>query len=1751
MHLRVLLPVALALTAGCIDGVDDPKSNTAPDALVLTLSPAAATTVDDLVVSWETPTDADGDDVTVALTWSRDDVVTDLSTETVEASETVSGETWTVSATPNDGTEDGTVATASVTIGNSAPSAEGVHIEPDALTTTTDATCVVDGFDDADGGAEVGTFSWQVDGADAGDDGATLGSDLFARGQVVTCAFTPDDGVDTGDTVTSDDTTVGNSPPVLASVQLDPAALLTLDTAGAVLGELTDADGDEITTAWAWSVDGVEVATTETLDGSMFVRGQTVQLAVTPSDDADAGEAVLSELVTVGNSAPSALGAAIDPEALVAGAIATCTAGPWADADGDPEGYVWAWQVDGVEVGTGLTLDPSLFVKGDSVTCHATPDDGIDQGVTLDSAAVVVANTPPMVVSVAIDPPDATTNSDLSLIIVTDDPDGDTVAVDVTWMVGTAVYTGPTLDHDAFSRGDTVVAEVTPSDDEGAGPVAVTEPLVIGNIAPAVTSLILTPDAPTVTDTIMATVETFDADGDVTSMVLTWFVDGIEVSSGLGVDILRGVFVKGNVVTVEVTPSDDADSGDPITSDPLLVVNTPPVVGGVTVESAPATEASTLTCAPHESSDADGDTLEYAFAWFVDDVAAGTDATLTGAAFDKDQSVRCTATAWDGEEASDEVPSDALVVQNTPPSSSGAEMVPSLVYTDTEVTCVGLDGADVDGDPVTWSWVWLVNGQTVANTETLDGSMFGRGDALSCRATASDGTDSAPDEIAPQMFVENSLPAITSAAIEPAVLGAGMTATCVPTGWSDLDGDAESYTYRWSRNGAFEGGGPTLGSLSEGDVLLCGIQPEDGFGSGAWVDAPEVVVAGTPPTVGSARITPSELFTTSAATCTPEGWYDADGDPEGYLWAWTVDGAPAGDGQVLDGNAFTKDQVVTCTATPDDGTGLTGDPVSSLPITVSNTLPVVTSATLAPTDPVEGDTIVPTLTSFDADGDTVSFNVEWEVDGALASTDPTLSSAAFNKNQTIVAIVRPVDDDGEGAPFTSDSVTAINTEPQISSAPTLAPANPTVLSTIVIDSLAVHDVDPADNPVVLSYTWMVGGVVVPGADGLSLSGEFVRGDQVQVRLTAYDDETSVSSNSGIVTVLNAQPTLANAAISPNTIQEGAPPTCSTVVPSDPDGDALTTTWVWTVNGADVATTATLDAALFAKGDQLTCTATVDDGYGGTATSTSNTVEVDNTLPTLGSVAITPGSADRNSTLAVAITGAADADGDSLTYAYQWEVNGDGVGTASTLSGAFVKGDSVSVSVTVSDDEAAGPTAVSPPRVIGNIAPVLSAVDIAPASPVTGSVMSASTTQSDADGDSLTTTYAWLVNGSIVASSATLNGATEFSKGDTIQARLIVSDDVSSSAEVASPIRTVLNTVPTAPVVAIAPSDPDDSEAFTCSVTSASSDADSDSISYDFAWTKNGASYTDAADGATSSTVSSAATADGDVFACTATPWDNEAAGTASNSASVSVVSSARADCEAWADAGYTNNGEYAIANEFGDWTAYCQNDASFDGGGWNRVVRTTDGGHNWGQNTAAIVSSYATPSATIGVYDSFRYIRDFTQVMIYKETGANAPRWSSFTLVESTGNRSLIELLAVCRDQVEALGNDSAWDGARVVGHTSYYSGTVSSWGSAGPVQADDATSGGTTTADYFFVCGVNESSDNDQSVLAFTDNPGYSNSWGDSWRGSGQYGTAWSFWNDDYCCGNQHIGNGTAQGYAGYKTGDAALVGEYSIWVR
>ncbi len=379
---------ATALGTFTVDGT--------PTAPVVSLTPASPATDDDLVVSIDSPAvDPEGASLTYGYAWSVDGVPSTASVSaTLPASATSRGESWTVSVTATDGLTTSTAGTASVTISNTDP-VTTVSLTPGAPTRADTLTCSAVATD-VDGDALTYAFTWTVDGvvvpATSTSGPTSTLSASFGVDDVVTCDVLVSDG--SGSASASTSVTVGNTAPT-ASVALSPTTVRTDDTLVATVTS-ADADGDTLSTSYAWTVDGVAVASTgATLSGAEFDRDAIVEVVVAVSDGADVTTATAR--VTVSNTPPDAPAVAITPASPHVSDDLLCSVATAAsDADGDAVSYVVSWTVDGVAfsgAGTttlaGDTIDSADTAAGDLWTCSVLPTDGTDSG-TVATAAVTV-----------------------------------------------------------------------------------------------------------------------------------------------------------------------------------------------------------------------------------------------------------------------------------------------------------------------------------------------------------------------------------------------------------------------------------------------------------------------------------------------------------------------------------------------------------------------------------------------------------------------------------------------------------------------------------------------------------------------------------------------------------------------------------------------------------------------------------------------------------------------------------------------------------------------------------------------------------------------------------------------------------------------------------------------------------------------------------------------------------------------------------------------------------------------------------------------------------------------------------------------------------------------------------------------------------------------------------------------------------------------------------------------------------------
>ena len=621
------------------------------------------------------------------------------------------------------------------------------------------------------------------------------------------------------------------------------------------------------------------------------------------------------------------------------------------------------------------------------------------------------------------------------------------------------------------------------------------------------------------------------------------------------------------------------------------------------------------------------------------------------------------------------------------------------------------------------------------------------------------------------------------------------------------------------------------------------------------------------PEAMSLSITPDPAYTTDDLTLVSDLAVGDQPKADKITTAitWDVDGAAQAD---LDGastvpaDRTTKGEVWTATAIATRGKH--AGVAATASVTIANTLPVAT-ATVANTTPSDVD-VEATATATDADADTVAFAWTWTKDGEPTDyTDAIVPASATGRGEIWEATVTPNDGEADGEPVVI-STSIGNIAPTVADV-TISPVDPTTDATLQAHFTAA-DVD--GDTVALRFEWLVDGVSVQDSDVDTLDGSlFDKHQDVVVRVTPNDgflDGDTVES--APTTIVNSLPSLASAAVSPDAIRTTDSATCVVAGWADADQDPQDVQFEWTVNGSVVGTAAQLDGALFAKGDAIACAATPFDGEDQGAVVTSAAVTIQNTAPAIASAALSSTAPVEGDTLAVVFTGATDADGDTIGYAYRWMVNGTQVATTPTLgSSLFAKGDTISVIVTPNDGVIDGTPVTSNTATAANSAPVLGTATLSKTNPAEGDTLSVTLAGgTDADGDAITYTYQWLVNGTPVATTPTL-GSALFAKGNTIVVQVTPNDGTVNGAPVTSDTATAINTAPVLGGADAVEDQPRRGRHPVGRPSSGGGDVDGDAITYTYKWLVNGTQV------ATTPTLASSLFAKGNTVVVEVTPND--------------------------------------------------------------------------------------------------------------------------------------------------------------------------------------------------------------------------------------------------------------------------------------
>ncbi|MCO4744300.1 MAG: hypothetical protein KC912_05890 [Proteobacteria bacterium] len=682
--------------------------------------------------------------------------------------------------------------------GTSGPTAPGVTTDPaEEARSNEDVSVVIE--TESEGSGEISyTYLWLSDaGVEWPED--VLAASATTKGDEWTVTVTPTAGGSTG-TSAQASVAIVNSPPTLASAEFIPSVptvgtdLVCIPVGGA------DDDGDDLTFSYAWTKDGSAISeTTNTLPGSEVTSNVTIECALTVNDGEEDGNTVTVSGVA-SNAPPTATGSTLSPTSIISTEDLTCAGVGGTDPDGDTVTFVYEWTVNGTVVSeTGATLAASNYVHNDVVICTAVPFDGASEGTGVASTSLTVGNAPPTVTQTAIGPTGPFAADTLTCTPTGSDPDGGSPTWTYAWTVNGNVLTSETTDSLAsgnFVYDDAVSCEATLTDEGGLSASASSFTIYIENTPPGVSGVAISPSTASASDALTCSYgATTDADGQSVDVTYSWTVNGS--AAGTGATLAAGSASRGQTVVCSVMPNDGVANGTAGTAS-ITMQNDAPPTPTATITPNGATTSDALTCSASPTVDADGDTINYSYAWFDGTTSLGTGATLTAGLVVRGDTLRCEATGNDGT-VDGPMGSGTLVISNTAPTLATATLSPSSANASTTFGCTPGGSDDLDGDQVSYIYRWTAGGNTIngATSNSLTGANFSGGDVIQCHITPTDTYDPGSEVNSGTVTVTNAPPIGLTATVSPTSPAAQVDNLSCDGTATDADGDTITYTASW------------------------------------------------------------------------------------------------------------------------------------------------------------------------------------------------------------------------------------------------------------------------------------------------------------------------------------------------------------------------------------------------------------------------------------------------------------------------------------------------------------------------------------------------------------------------------------------------------------------------------------------------------------------------------------------------------------------------------------------------------------------------------------------------------------------------------------------------------------------------------------------------------------------------------------------------------------------------------------------
>ena len=555
-----------------------------------------------------------------------------------------------------------------------------------------------------------------------------------------------------------------------------------------------------------------------------------------------------------------------------------------------------------------------------------------------------------------------------------------------------------------LSGGDTITCTVTATDGFG-GVTTLSEDFGIGNSAPQITSLAITPTDPVATDTLTCTGSSEDVDGDSLTESHIWENQNTGITLGTSSTITLSSLTASPGDTLSCTYSIDDGTSSVSQTEYTTIANQDPVISTVGISPSVFYNDAEITCIP-AITELDQESYTTSYSWSNDTqgslLGSGDTLQLSDVTAIPGDEIACTVTV---EDASGGITSSssAIAVDNRAPSMDSVSLDQSTLSLGDSVTC-SATASDDDNESLSMSYVWSNTTQSmeIGNTATItiDSSMATGGDVISCTATATDAVGEEASDSA-EIALESTAPFFTT---DASISATGNITTSAFLNCSaiadDPDGGNVVLSYEWSNGSSTIG---TSSSITLTPTLVrhrCRDLYRNGNGQCRQTIRSDSVVVETVRPKWDHRLAHRARYHRQCLTCAASPT-DADGESLTTAYAWTNGTSTIGTGTTitLTPSLAQPGESVSCTVTTTDGYG--GSNSDSASVTVENTDPVISSVSITPDPAYNDDMLTCTNSASDADNQTLTYSTWTTHHGATLGTDETLSlSSATHPKET-------------------------------------------------------------------------------------------------------------------------------------------------------------------------------------------------------------------------------------------------------------------------------------------------------------------------------------------------------------------------------------------------------------------------------------------------------------------------------------------------------------------------------------------------------------------------------------------------------------------------------------------------------------------------------------------------------------------------------------------------------------------------------